>query len=76
MLVKALVISKLVYAAAMLCVPDVVIKTVRERLFNFLWKNKGDKLKRSVVMQSLYFGGLNFPNFRTAVKSLRLSWLG
>ena len=27
-------------------------------------------------MQSLYYGGLNFPNFRTVVKSLRLSWLG
>ena len=65
MLVKALGISKLVYAASMLCVPEVVVKTVQERIFKFLWKNKEDKVKRPVVMQSLYYGGLNFPNFRT-----------
>ena len=75
MLVKALGISKLVYAASMLCVPEVVVKTVQERVFKFLWKNKGDKVKRSVVTQSLNYGGLNFPNFRSVVKSLRLSWL-
>ena len=38
MLVKALGISKLVYAASMLCVPEVVIKMVQERLFKLLWK--------------------------------------
>ena len=53
MLVKALGISKLVYAASMLCVPVVIIKMVQERLFKFLWKNKGDKVKRLVVMQNL-----------------------
>ena len=42
----------------------------------FLWKNKRDKVKRLVVMQNLDDGGLNFPNFRMVVKSLRLSWLG
>ena len=30
----------------------------------------------TVIYQSLSSGGLNFPNFRTVVKSLRLSWLG
>ena len=35
MLVKALGISKLVYAAFMLCVPDLVIKTVQEKIFKF-----------------------------------------
>ena len=41
-----------------------------------MWKNKSDKIIRSVIYQSLSSGGLNFRNFRTAVKSLRLSWLG
>ena len=60
----------------MLCVPDLVIKTVQEKIFKFLWKNKMDKVKRSVIFQPLSHGGLNFPHFRTQVKSLRLSWLG
>ena len=33
-------------------------------------------IKRSVIYQSLSSGGLNFPNFRTVVQSLFLSWLG
>ena len=41
-----------------------------------MWKNKNYKIKRSVIYQSLSSGGLNFPNFCTVVKSLRLSWLG
>ena len=37
-LVKSLGISKIVYAASMLCVPETVIKTVQDRIFKFLWK--------------------------------------
>ena len=39
-------------------------------------ENKKDKVKRSVLYQPLSHGGLNFPNFHTVIKSLRLSWLG
>ena len=35
-----------------------------------------DKVKRSVIFQPLSHGGRNFPDFRTQVKSLCLSWLG
>ena len=76
MLVKTLSLSKLVYAALMLSVLEMVIKRVQEKITKFLWKNKNDKIKRPVIYQSLSSGGLNFPNFRTVVKSLRLSWLG
>ena len=65
MLVKTLGLSKLVYAASMLRVPEMVIKRVQEKITKFLWKNKNDKIKRSVIYQSLS---------STVVKSLRLSW--
>ena len=76
MLVKTLGLSNLVYAASMLRVPEMVIKRVQEKITKFLWINQNDKIKRSVTYQSLSSGGLNFPNFRTVVQSLRLSWLG
>ena len=60
----------------MLAVPEVVIQKTQAELFAFLWKNKKDKIKRQVIFQSLSDGGLNFMNFRTMVKSLRLSWIG
>ena len=75
LLVKALGISKLVYTASMLTTPEEVIKSVQEKLFNFLWRNKKDKIKREVLFQKPNKGGLNFPNFRTTVKALRLSWI-
>ena len=73
---KTLGLSKLVYATSMLRVPEMIIKRVQEKITKFLWINQNDKIKRSVTYQSLSSGGLNFPNFRTVVKSLRLSWLG
>ena len=51
LLVKALGISKIVYSASMLCVPEEVIKRVQEKLFSFLWRNKKDKIKRTVLYQ-------------------------
>ena len=55
--------------------PDLVIRTVQEKIFKLVWKNKRDKVKRSVIFQPLSRGGLNFPDFRTQVKSLRLGRL-
>ena len=47
----------------MLTVPQEVIKRVQMKLFNCLWKNKKDKVKREVLFQEMRKGGLNFPNF-------------
>ena len=60
----------------MLRVAEMVIKSVQQKIIKFLSRNKNDKIERSVTHQSLSSGGLNFPYFRTVVKSLRLSWLG
>ena len=39
-------------------------------------RTKKDKIKRTVLYQRPCQGGLNFPNVRTIVKALRLSWIG
>ena len=49
LLAKTLDVSQLVYAASMLTVPSLVIKNVQTELFSFLWKNKKDKIKRTVM---------------------------
>jgi len=74
--VKALGISQVVYAASMLTVPELVIKTVQENLFAFLWKKRKDKIKRMVMYQPVAEGGINFVNFYMVVKSLCLAWIG
>ena len=76
LLAKALGISQLVYAASMLTVPESVVKTVQENLFAFPWKNRKSKIKRVVKYQTVEKGGINFANFCTVIKALRLAWIG
>ena len=60
----------------MLTVPEPAIQKTQAELFAFLWRNKKDKIKRQIIYQPISDGGLNFINFRTMIKSLRLSWIG
>ena len=75
LLAKTLGVSQLIYAASMLSVLTSVMKNVQTELFNFLWKNKKDKIKRLVMYQPLVEGGVNIVNFPAVVKSLRLAWI-
>ena len=75
LLAKALEVSQLIYIASTLSVPETLIKSVQTQLFSFLWNNKKDKIKRLVMYQPLANGGINFVNFATMVKSLRLAWI-
>ena len=68
--------SQLIYAASMLSLPTSLTKNVQAELFNFLWKNKKDKIKRLVMYQSLEEGVHDFVNFPAVVKSLRMAWIG
>jgi len=53
LLAKTIGISQLIYSASMLSVPETVIKNTQALLFNFLWKNKNDKVKRDVMYHNL-----------------------
>ena len=53
LLAKTIGISQLIYTASMLSVPETVIKNTQALLFNFLWKNKNDKVKRDVMYHNL-----------------------
>ena len=68
LLAKSLGVSQLVHAASILTVPSLVIKNVQRELFSFFWKNKRDKIKRTVMYQPLAEGGLNFVNFSAVGK--------
>ena len=76
LLAKSLGLSQLIYTTSMLSVPETAIQQTQRKLFAFLWKNKKDRIKRQVFFRPLSKGGLGFPCFRTAVKALRLSWIG
>ena len=62
-LAKSLGVSQLVYAASMLSVPTIIIKTVQSELSLFPWKNKNNKIKSAVIYEPFKEGGLQFINF-------------
>lgn len=46
-----------------------------QELFRFLWKAKCDKIKREVVTQKYFNGGLNMVNIDNFLISLKSSWI-
>ena len=63
------------YSASNIDVPKEIIKNVQSRLFKFLWKNKGDKIKILGVYQDYEKGGLRVSYLETVIKALRLAWI-
>ena len=47
LIIKSLGLSQLVYSASNLSVPQEITPIIKTKLFNFLWNNKRDKIKRA-----------------------------
>ena len=45
LIIKSLGLAKLIYSISNLSVPNEIIPNVKKKLFNFIWKNKRDKIK-------------------------------
>ena len=75
-IIKNLVISKIVNICSMIYVPTDFIKEVDQLLFTFLWgEGKRPKVKRSVVTNDIFLGGLKMVDFRNTIKSLKVVWV-
>ena len=53
MIIKSLGLSQLVFSASTLNVPEEITPIVKTKLFNFLWNNKKDKIKREGLYQDI-----------------------
>ena len=75
-IVKALLLSKLVHLFTALPSPSTrCIKDIERLLFNFVWGNKNDKVKRTLLVQRYGKDGLNMVQVDSFIKSMKLSWL-
>jgi len=62
-IVKTLGISKLIYSASVLPVPDHYIQEINKLIFNFIWRGKPPKIKRNTIIVEKKGGGLDFQSF-------------
>ena len=52
-----------------------LMKTIKVKFFNFIWKNKPDKISRKQVVGTYEEGGLKMPDIEFFNMSLKLTWL-
>ena len=75
-ILKSLILSKLTYLWILLPnPPQRIVETIQELCLKFVWNNKRDKIKRTLVTHSIEEGGLGLPHIDTQIKSLKLTWL-
>ena len=71
MVFKSLVVSQLVYILGPLQTDYEAIKELNTIFFKFLWNEKEDKIKRSVMINNFSEGGLKMIDIASFNKSLK-----
>ena len=51
LIIKSLGLSQIIYSSSILNIPEGFARLAKTKQFNFLWKNKRDKIKRSGLYQ-------------------------
>ena len=66
--------SKITYTTQVLSCPKEIVKELDRLFFNFLWKGRPAKVKRTNVLNTTKEGGLDMIDVETKVASLNLNW--
>ena len=74
-IIKTLILSKLVYLAQSITVPNDIIKTIDSLIYNFLWHGKREKIKRSTLIGQTEYGGIEMCDTQSFFKSLKFKWI-
>ena len=73
--IKALAASKLVYILSSTTTCSKSLKETNNLLFQFLWDNKGDKIKRTEMIADYQDGGQKMLDIIEFNKALKISWI-
>ena len=74
-IVKTIAISKLTFVCSVLKTPDMFASAVNKLIFDYVWKYKNPKLKKSTLIKSKEKGGLNMIDFVLFDKALKIRWV-
>ena len=73
--IKTLQASQLVYVLTPLPTCHVAIKEINDLLYKFLWDGKGDKIKRTVVINDYQEGGIKMLEIKSFNSALKATWI-
>ena len=74
-MLKSLVASQPVYILSPLESNHKILKEIKSLFLNFLWSDKGDKIKRNVVINDYLEGGIKMIDIFSFNKSLKATWI-
>ena len=74
LIIKSLAMSKLIYNASILPVPDNFVNTVNKVLYNFLFNNHC-RIKRNTLIGNLEDGGIKMIDVEASFKALKAAWV-
>ena len=67
--------SKLIYNASVLSIPNHFAKEINGISFNFIWEGKPAKVKRSTIIREKKHGGLKILDLEIMDKALKVAWI-
>ena len=73
-IIKTLV-SQIVYMLSSLPTHLDILKTIKSILYDFLWDGKGDKIKRTTMINNWAKGGLKMLDSQSFNDSLKMKWI-
>ena len=72
---KSLIASQLVYIFSPLPTNHTAIKDINVMFYNFLWNDKGDKIKRNVMANDYSEGVLKVIDIAYFYRSIKATWI-
>ena len=72
-IVKTFGLSKLIYNASVLVIPEHFIKETEKLIFDFIWDGKPAKIKKSTIIGEKKQGGLKMIHFNIMNKALKVA---
>ena len=72
---KTLALSKLTFVCSALETPESFTDEVNKIIFDYIWKYKNPKIKKSTIMKCKEEGGLNMIDFTLFDKAIKLCWV-
>lgn len=68
-------LSRAAYVFSALEAPKSAMGQLDKNLFNFIWRNKSHKVKKTVLKNNVADGGLNVLDFTTLNQTIKINWL-
>ena len=75
LILKTLAFAKVVYLVSAICTSTWAIKEINKLFFQFVWKNKRDKIARKIIINDIDKGGMNMIDFKSFCTAAKAVWV-